>query len=275
MKPVILESPFKGDEEKNIKYARACMADMLKRGEAPFASHLLYTQDGVLDDSTKEERALGINAGFAFKKLNIPTVFYVDLGITDGMKEAIELCQVNSHEYEYRYLYQPKDYEIINAVNALGCALYTKNGTAVNKDDIFNVYDNVVLESIKKSHDFPHEKVGTISTGTTGYDKSTYKLICTAEEYFKCEKELSEAAWLTGEPQYYHIHKKFEEEKKRKADAIENEAKNIYNVIAKCTAKMYLRDIKAMPTFNELPERGKQMYRDMVKEGLTVWVSLF
>ena len=53
---VIVESPYAGDVERNERYARACIRDCLLRGEAPFASHLLYTQAGVLDDTIKEER---------------------------------------------------------------------------------------------------------------------------------------------------------------------------------------------------------------------------
>jgi hypothetical protein len=55
---VIVESPFAGDVAANLSYGRRCMADCLRRGEAPFASHLLYTQPGVLDDSLPEERQL-------------------------------------------------------------------------------------------------------------------------------------------------------------------------------------------------------------------------
>ncbi len=50
MEAVILESPYGGtpeEVERNVKYARACLRDCLLRGEAPFASHLLYTQPGV------------------------------------------------------------------------------------------------------------------------------------------------------------------------------------------------------------------------------------
>lgn len=54
---VLLESPYAGNVELNVTYARACMRDCLKRGEAPFASHLLYTQPGVLDDLVPNERA--------------------------------------------------------------------------------------------------------------------------------------------------------------------------------------------------------------------------
>jgi hypothetical protein len=54
-----------GDVEKNVKYARACIRDNLVRGEAPIASHLLFTQLDSLDDAILEERQLGINAGLA------------------------------------------------------------------------------------------------------------------------------------------------------------------------------------------------------------------
>ena len=44
---VILESPYAGDIERNVKYARMAVRDSLSRGEAPIASHLLYTQEGI------------------------------------------------------------------------------------------------------------------------------------------------------------------------------------------------------------------------------------
>ena len=57
---VILESPYFADTEdgveQNVKYARQCLRDSLLRGEAPLASHLLYTQPGVLDDRVPDER---------------------------------------------------------------------------------------------------------------------------------------------------------------------------------------------------------------------------
>ena len=41
-KKTILESPYSGDVEKNIDYAKKCLRDSLERDECPFASHLLY-----------------------------------------------------------------------------------------------------------------------------------------------------------------------------------------------------------------------------------------
>ena len=66
MRRVIIESPYAGDTTSNIAYARRCMADSLARGEAPFASHLLYTQRGILDDTQPAERKRGMDAGFAW-----------------------------------------------------------------------------------------------------------------------------------------------------------------------------------------------------------------
>ena len=60
MRLVYVESPYAGDVERNVQYARACLADCLRRGEAPFASHLLYTQEGILDDLIEGERMKGI-----------------------------------------------------------------------------------------------------------------------------------------------------------------------------------------------------------------------
>jgi len=66
---VILETPYAGDVAGNLAYLRACMRDCLQRGEAPFASHALYTQAGVLRDDVAAEREQGIHAGFAWRRV--------------------------------------------------------------------------------------------------------------------------------------------------------------------------------------------------------------
>ena len=80
MRRVIIESPYAGDVEANVKYARECMRDSLSRGEAPIASHLLYTQEGILDDLIPEERERGIDAGLEWMAASDCQVFYIDLG---------------------------------------------------------------------------------------------------------------------------------------------------------------------------------------------------
>lgn len=100
MKRVIIESPLKGSRRKNEKYARACMLDSLKRGEAPFASHLLYTQ--MLDDDVPDERALGIEAGLCWGGAAELTAAYVDYGVSDGMKLGIARAKEQDREVEMR-----------------------------------------------------------------------------------------------------------------------------------------------------------------------------
>jgi hypothetical protein len=104
-KRVIIESPYAGDIERNVAYARACIADSIRRGEAPFASHLLYTQPGILNDALAEERELGIKAGFAWRWGAHSTVVYQDLGITKGMKQGInDALSIPGHTLEFRNL---------------------------------------------------------------------------------------------------------------------------------------------------------------------------
>jgi len=101
---VILESPYAGDVERNVRYARACLRDSLLRGEAPIASHLLYTQPGVLRDDVPGERKHGIDAGLAWGAVAQATVAYCDLGITKGMTHGLERAAVEGRIVERRWL---------------------------------------------------------------------------------------------------------------------------------------------------------------------------
>lgn len=101
---VIIESPFAGDLERHARYLDACLLDSLRRGEAPFASHGLYTRPGVLRDAEPAERELGIRAGFAFRRVASLTVVYADLGISSGMQMGIDDANANDCRIEYRKL---------------------------------------------------------------------------------------------------------------------------------------------------------------------------
>ena len=102
--PVILESPYAGDVAKNEQYGRACLRDSLLRDEAPFASHLLYTQPGVLDDSDPDERRRGIEAGLVIGLAMRRTVVYTDLGISLGMRKGIERARLEHRPVVLRQL---------------------------------------------------------------------------------------------------------------------------------------------------------------------------
>lgn len=112
---VTIESPYAGDVQANEKYARAAMRDCLLRGEACFASHLLYTQPGVIDDTCQAQRRLGIEAGLLFAQMTAKTVVYTDLGISKGMAEGIAHAEKRGRPVEYRSL--------PNYVNELACGM--------------------------------------------------------------------------------------------------------------------------------------------------------
>jgi hypothetical protein len=90
---VIIESPLAGKSRTalglNQIYGRAALRDSLLRGEAPMASHLLYAQTLVLDDTVPEERELGMRAGFSWLTLVDRVAVYIDRGISRGMEEGI------------------------------------------------------------------------------------------------------------------------------------------------------------------------------------------
>lgn len=130
MKLVIIESPLGSREDgskldlnklgdqaeyrRNETYARRALLDSLRRGEAPFASHILYPL--VLRDADPEERRMGMQAGFAWGEavtmldeidgstsVERPRrVVYVDYGITPGMLEGIEIARRQRAPVEYR-----------------------------------------------------------------------------------------------------------------------------------------------------------------------------
>jgi hypothetical protein len=105
---VLIESPFKGKDysetARNIYYARLCVRDSILRGEAPFASHLFYTQTGILDDKIDEERMRGINAGLAWGNNAEISAFYTDLGFSKGMEYGLKHAREANREIDYRCL---------------------------------------------------------------------------------------------------------------------------------------------------------------------------
>lgn len=103
---VVIESPFRAispeDHVRNVEYARACLRDALKRGDAPMASHLLYTQ--ALDDGDPLQRSYGMEAGWAWFKVAQAVVFYTDLGFSQGMNAALLLAESLKIPVEQRWL---------------------------------------------------------------------------------------------------------------------------------------------------------------------------
>lgn len=106
MKRVILESPYAGDVEGNMRYLDKCMLDCLMRGEAPFASHRMYTS--CLDDNVPGDRALGIEAGLEWARFCSTTVVYMDRGLSSGMRQGIRHALKHGRDLHFRLLYSRK-----------------------------------------------------------------------------------------------------------------------------------------------------------------------
>jgi hypothetical protein len=109
---VVIESPMftRGDGtrcspaevERNMRYLRRAILDSLRRGEAPFASCLIYPQ--VLDDALPEERRLGIDAGLAWGEAAHSFAVYADHGLSDGTVEGLTRHEQNGLAGEYRHI---------------------------------------------------------------------------------------------------------------------------------------------------------------------------
>lgn len=111
MRLVIIESPYKGDTARNLRYLRSCIRDCINREESPYASHRMLTD--ALDDSSSFERAVGIAAGLAWRNAGqlvhgefkpVLPVFYLDLGWTEGMRYAQSRYDDERIPYEERKL---------------------------------------------------------------------------------------------------------------------------------------------------------------------------
>lgn len=105
---MIIESPLgaptRQQIENNKAYARACVVDALRRGEAPYASHLFFDQPGILDDLAPAERELGIRAGFAWGDAAQAVAVYIDQGISIGMRRGINRAREMRQMVVYRSL---------------------------------------------------------------------------------------------------------------------------------------------------------------------------
>lgn len=105
MKKVCIESPLKGldgNYARNVRYSRLCGLDCIRRGEAPFAGHLLMTQ--FLDDTDPEQRKAGIQAHLAWAGAADVVAFYVDLGMSPGMVMGEEAASARGQAVERRTL---------------------------------------------------------------------------------------------------------------------------------------------------------------------------
>lgn len=108
MTRVLIESPLNDITreliEENKRYARKCVLDSLRRGEAPYASHLFFDHPEILDDLQPNERESGMLAGFAWGEVAELVAVYMDRGISSGMERGIAHYTLKGIPVEYRRL---------------------------------------------------------------------------------------------------------------------------------------------------------------------------
>ena len=104
MKRVVIESPLRGDYEMHLFYARLCIWDSLIRGEAPYASHVLFHHEDILDDNDIIGRILGMEVGSVWSAAGDLRAFYIDLGISQGMIAAKDEAERLGQPYVLRTL---------------------------------------------------------------------------------------------------------------------------------------------------------------------------
>ena len=89
-------SKVRGDVESNLKDAKQYCRYAILQGVTPIIPHLMYAVDGVLNESVKSERKLGISLGLELlQQCNVDELwaFIDEDGPSTGMKQEIELAE--------------------------------------------------------------------------------------------------------------------------------------------------------------------------------------
>ena len=106
MKLVAIESPYAATNPAMLTfhkaYLRACLRDSVLRGEAPYASHA-YLCD-ALDDRYSSERHMGLAVGAAWTSRADLRAFYIDLGMSNGMRLALAAYRSSGVSFVLRRL---------------------------------------------------------------------------------------------------------------------------------------------------------------------------
>lgn len=101
---VVVESPFAANQartkQQHRAYLFAAMADCIRRGESPIASHHWLPE--ILNDDGPYERQLGIRLGIAWGERADAIGIYSQLGVSSGMRQAISEYKARGKVIEWR-----------------------------------------------------------------------------------------------------------------------------------------------------------------------------
>lgn len=112
---VILESPYSGDIDRNVAYLQRAMHDARTRGEVVIAPHMMWTQHHlcpthyVSDYDAKYEvpnggREIALQQIHELRRRADLIVFYMDYGMSSGMRDGMDQCIKENLKFEERTL---------------------------------------------------------------------------------------------------------------------------------------------------------------------------
>ncbi len=99
---VFVCSPYRGDIERNVAYARRAARSCLLRGDIPIVPHLMYP--GALDDSVEQERDIALLACVGLLERCEVLLVFQDLGVSSGMRSEIGAARTFQIPVEFRCL---------------------------------------------------------------------------------------------------------------------------------------------------------------------------
>lgn len=88
MKLIYVASPFRGEEEKNIKYARKCSRYVVDEGHCPLTPHLFFPQ--FISEEKERDLAIALNTELLLK---CDELWVFGEHISPGMAAEIELAK--------------------------------------------------------------------------------------------------------------------------------------------------------------------------------------
>lgn len=87
MKLIYVCSPYAGDIDANVRFAKDACRFVMRKGHAFFAPHLLYP--AILDDSIPHQRAIGMSMGLLMLR-KCDELWVFGPRISSGMQSEIE-----------------------------------------------------------------------------------------------------------------------------------------------------------------------------------------
>jgi hypothetical protein len=81
-------------------YAKKCVQDSIKRGEAPFAGQLFYLN--FLNDKVPIEKDVSLISHMSWITVADLVAVYIDMGISASMQMGVNVAMIKNKRLEYR-----------------------------------------------------------------------------------------------------------------------------------------------------------------------------